>query len=101
MIIQKLLIIEHEARDEMFSLEKEQAYLAKKSEKEQASYIEKLEWEKDAEIQKLIHEIEATTAATIKKIQTDYEQKGNELVEAFKANGGAWADEVFRDVLRT
>jgi len=100
MIIQKLLIIEDDARNRIRDLEEEQEYLAKKSEKELADYIENLKIETNAEIQSLTQESEAATAAAVEKIQADYAQKERELVAGFAKNGDAWVGEILERLIR-
>jgi len=99
MIIQKLLLLESEAQEAMKTLEKEQAYIAKKSEEELSQRIKELEWEKDATIQKLNQTTEAETAETITKIQAQYKQKESRIIAAFAANRITWRDEIVNDVL--
>jgi len=99
MIIQKLLLLESEAKQAMQTLEKEQALLAKKAEEDLSQRITELECEKDAAIQKLTLHSEKETAEIISRIQAEYKQKGSELIQAFAANRSAWKSKIVHDVL--
>jgi len=99
MIIQKLLLLESEAKQAMQALEKEQALLAKKAEEDLSQRIAELECEKDAAIQKLTLRTEMETAEIISRIQAEYKQKGSKLIQAFAANRNTWQDKITHDVL--
>jgi len=99
MIIQKLLLLESEAKQAMQTLEKEQALLAKKAEEDLSQRIAALECEKDAAIQRLTLRSEKETAEVIARIQAEYKQKGSELIQAFAANRSTWKNKIVHDVL--
>ena len=99
MTIQKLLLLESEAKAAMQALEKEQAQLAKKAEEDLQLHMAALESEKNEAIQRLATQTEKDAGTIIAKIQADYKRKGSELIHAFAINHNTWRDKITRDVL--
>jgi len=99
MIIQKLLLLETEAKEAMRNLEKEQAYMAKKADEELTRRLHVIQLERDAEITRLEQVAEQEVANGMTKIQAEYQIKENTLVTAFANNRNTWKDEIVNTVL--
>ena len=99
MIIQKLLLLECEAKEAMQALEKEQALLTKKAEADLSLRMTMLKSEKERAAERLTQQAEKNASETIAKIQAEYKQKESELTQAFATSGNAWKKQIAHQVL--
>ena len=99
MIIQKLLLIESDARNAMQILEKEQAEISAKTEAEVAQRVAEMENAKNLALQEHIEATNDKTLSAIAKLTAEYKQKGSELIKIYTANRSLWEEKIFNDVL--
>lgn len=99
MIIQKLLLLETEAKEAMRTIEREQVSFFKKSTADLHSTTQSLEADREATLASIAAAIEVQTSATIEKIQAEYYKKEGELTQNFANHHSIWQEDILHRVL--